>query len=192
MTLYGADDAAPPATLLSVYSPVNGRRTNLVVARLSATGQLLLRNDSTGARDVAVDVLGWWAPSSVPGGSLYKVLKTAGAIDTTSGLGIVGEMTAGRTATATLAGVGGVPSTTAATVTAVALQATVIGPEANTALVAWPGGGTKPAIRDASPRMGSDHTILVVAPLANGTASFQNTTGTVDLRAYAVGYWYQP
>ena len=191
-TLYGPDDAPPPADLLSVYAPAKGLRTNLVVARLSGAGQLVLRNDGTGTRDVALDVLGWWAPASVPGGALYVPLKATTVIDTTKDKGIVGELTAGRRATAVLAGHAGVPKVATKAVTAVALQTTVIEPDATTSLVVWPGGTTMPAVRDATPIKGSNHTVFVVAPLKDGQASFQNKSGAVDLRAYAVGYWYLP
>ena len=119
-------------------------------------------------------------------------LKPTTVIDTAKDQGIAGEMTAGRKATAVLAGHAGVPKATTRAVTAVALQTTVIEPDGTTSLVVWPGGASMPAVRDATPIKGSNHTLLVVAPLKDGQASFQNRTGAVDLRAYVVGYWYLP
>jgi hypothetical protein len=189
VTVFDPDDAAPPATLLSVQGGATDRRTNVVVSRLSASGELVLRNTASGTRDVLVDVNGWWAPGSTPGGSLYKPLPTAEVIDTTEGKGVPARMAAGKTAGVTLAGKGGVPANG---VTAVALQATMLSPTVRTAFIAWPAGHSRPTARSASPSKGIDHTALVVAPLVSGQVALQNVYGTAGLRAYAVGYWYLP
>ncbi len=189
VTVYNPDDGAPPTGQESVAAPAGVRLTNGVVARLSSSGEVVVRNSSSGSRDVFVDVLGWWAPSTVSGGSLYVPITAKEVIDTTQAKGVPGRMAAGAVATVTLAGKGGVPSDG---VTAVALQATVLSPTADTGLVAWRAGASKPAVRSASPTKGIDHTVQVLAPLADGQVGLQNLSGTAGLRAYAVGYWYQP
>ncbi len=189
VTLFGGADTAPSSTLLSVYAPAGRVRTNLVLARVAPNGTITVRNDTTGTRHLRLDVLGWWAPASVAGGSRYVPLAPSEVIDTTENKGVTGAMTAGRVATPALAGVGGVPT---AGVTAVALQATALAPTADTGLLVWRAGEANPATRSASPRLGVDHTAFLVAPLASGKTSFSNTVGTVGLRAYAVGYWYLP
>lgn len=188
VTVYDPDDAAPPEGRLSLTSPAGGRRTNVLVSGLSSTGTLVVRNDGTGPRDVAIDVQGWWAPASVAGGSLYRLLGPTAVVDTGKAVGLTGPLQGKRTVTVTLAGVGKVP---ASGVTAVALQTTVLVPTASTALVAWRAGLAKPQVRTASPNGKRDHTAFVVAPLAGGKAAFQLTDGNAGLRAYAVGYWYQ-
>ena len=188
-TAYDPDDTPPPAALLSVYAPAGLQRTNAVVARVSAEGTVVVRNDASGPRHVLLDVQGYWAPAAVPGGSLYVPVRATEAIDTTESKAITGPLTARRTVTATLAGVAGVP---AAGVTAVALQTTAIRPTADTVLLAWRAGATKPATLSASPRSGKNDTAFVVAPLAAGKAALVNAAGSVDLRAYVVGYWYLP
>ena len=189
VTVYDPDDTAPPATLLSVQGAATSRRTNVVVSRLSSSGDVVVRNTASGTRHVLVDVNGWWAPASTAGGSLYMPLPTAEVIDTTEKKGVAGPMVAGVTSVVPLAGKGGVPATG---VTAVALQATVLSPTVRTALAVWRAGQPKPTVRAASPTKGVDHTVLVVAPLASGQVALQNVYGTAGLRAYAVGYWYLP
>ncbi len=189
VTVYGGADEAPPTTLLSVYAPAGRQRTNLVIAKVAPNGTVVLRNDSTGTRHLRLDVLGWWGASDLPGGSRYVPLAPKEVIDTTQNQGVTGPLSPKRAVTATLAGVAGVPATG---VTAVALQATAIRPTADTVLLTWRSGASKPATRSASPRLGSDHTVFLIAPLAAGGASFINAAGNVDLRAYVVGYWYLP
>ncbi len=189
LTVYGSDDPAPAADLTSIRAPAHSLQTNLVIARVSSAGTVTIRNDGTGTRNVRLDVAGWWAPSTTDGGSRFMLLKPRKVINTLNDKGVSGRLTLGRTVSADLAGVGGVPTDG---VTAVAMQATMVGPTKGGALVAWRPGQPQPDTRAASPRKRSDHTAFVVAPLADGSTDLVASKGGFDLRAYYVGYWYQP
>jgi hypothetical protein len=189
VTLYGGGDDAPPTGQLSLTSPAHGWRTNLLLARLDASGTVVVRNDDTGPRDVTLDVAGWWAPSSVAGGSVFRYRSPVKVVDTASDLGVVDALRAGSPASVPLAGVGGIP---ASGVTAVALQATMLRSTARTAVAVWPAGGSAAAVRMVSVNKKADHTALLVAPLSGGRVAVSTSSGTLGVRSYAVGYWYVP
>ncbi len=189
LTVFDPDDPPPAADVTSIRARAHSLQTNLVIARVSSVGTVTIRNDSSGTRHVRLDVAGWWAPATTEGGSRFMVLKPRKVINTLTGKGVSGRLTSGRVVSADLAGVGRLPTDG---VTAVALQATMVGFTKGGALVAWRSGQTQPDTRAASPRKGSDHTAFVVTPLAEGSTDLAASKGGFDLRAYYVGYWYQP
>jgi hypothetical protein len=189
VTMFDSDDPAPAADVTSIRARAHSLQTNLVIARVSSAGTVTIRNDATGTRNLRLDVVGWWGDSTTDGGSRFKLLKPRKVIDTATGKGVSGRLTLGRVVSADLAGVGGLPSEG---VTGVALQATMVGVSKSGVLVAWRPGEVQPETRAASPRKGSDHTAFVIAPLADGSTQLEASAGGFDLRAYYVGYWYQP
>ncbi len=188
-TVFGGGDSEPAADLLSVSAPAGEQRTNLVLARVGSDGTVIVRNDDAGSRRVRLDLLGWWAPETVPGGSRYVLLPPKEIIDTTQGKALGGALVPGVTATPRLMGKRGLPTSG---VTAVALQATALEPSADASLVAWPAGDLKPKTRAASVQGSSDHTAFIVAPLTDGSVALRSGKSAFDLRAFVVGYWFQP
>jgi hypothetical protein len=95
-----------PAPRVSSLNLVSGAvRANLVVARIGSDGAIRIRN-SAGRIDLVVDVVGWYAP----GGAAYVALNPRRILDTRSGNGRFGALTAGAEYDLQARGVNSVPS----------------------------------------------------------------------------------
>ena len=190
VTVYDPDDPQPPAGQLSVSGATGVRATNGVVTTLSEDGTIVVRNSAAGSRDVYVDVLGWWAPSSVAGGSVYLPLAASEVIDTTQGKGIAGQhggrcdlhrdpRRQGRGALDRRHG----------------RRPAGHGDQADRANRA---GGLGRRAGQAGPALGQPPRRGSTTPCRSSRRSpearlaMTNLKGTAGLRAYAVGYWYQP
>jgi sugar lactone lactonase YvrE len=164
---------------------------NLVIGKVSDSGQVSIGNGSIGSTDVLVDVMGWF-----PVGSTYSALEPARLLDTrpgattTDGQGAgVGGLPEQQTFNLTVVGRGGVPIDQ---VGAVVLNVTVSDTTTEGFLTVWPGGAPRPL---ASNLNFTPHKIVANAVIAKvgagGQVSFFNSTGSTELIVDVVG-WFPP
>ena len=118
------------------------------------------------------------APTGFTGTTPTRVL------DTRTGIGApAAKLGAGATLTLTVPGL-------PAGVTAVAVNVTATAPTATSFLTAYPGGTTRPTASNLNFAAGQTIPNLVLVPLgADGTVTFYNKAGTVDVIADLVGYY---
>jgi hypothetical protein len=161
---------------------------NRVVSGL-ADGAVDVR--AAGATHVLVDVVGWYGPASVPGGSAYTALTPARLVDSRDGTGTPrGAFGARVTRDVQATGRLGVP----AGATAVVLSLTGTGPSASqTFVTAFPDGTTRPGTSDLNLVRGETRSNLAVVPLSSaGRLSLYNEAGTTQVVADVLGYYAAP
>ncbi|MFM2077646.1 MAG: hypothetical protein RJA49_1536, partial [Actinomycetota bacterium] len=155
--------------------------TNVAFVKVGADGTVQITN-AKGAAHVTVDVLGYFSSTSR---GRFMPLPAARVFDTTPDT--VAPLGAGGAKAVTVLGAHGVPATK---VSAVLLNLAAHAPTANTALVAFPYGTTRPNVTNLSVRAGGHASALVVAKVgAGGKVIIRNAVGTVDVVADVVGYF---
>lgn len=169
----------------NVNFPANKVVPNRVITGFSGAGAVELYN-TTGSTHVLADLVGWFAPPSVPGGSGFTVVAPYRALDTRAGTGAArGPLGAGQSLTMQATG-GAVPGGAVAVV--VTLTAT--GATAGTHVTAWPSGSARPGTSDLNLLAGETVPNLAVVPLGpNGAMQLYNAGGQAHLLADVVGYY---
>ncbi len=188
ITAWPAGQPKPTASNLNVSSPAPV--ANLVVVPVGTGGVVNLGN-ATGNVDLLADLQGYYATGT---GSGYSAVAPCRVFDTRGTVGSCSTppaatretLGAGQTLTVKIAGVGGVP----ATATAVVLNLTAVGATRSTYETVFPGGTARPVVSNLSVGSAAPLPNLVVVQLAaNGTVSFYNNAGSVDLLADLAGYF---
>ncbi len=159
---------------------------NRVITGLSAGGAVDLF--VAGSTHVLVDVVGWYGPSSVAGGSAYTALTPSRLVDSRIGTGTPkGPFGPKTTRDVQATGVGGVP----AGATAVVLSLTATGPTASqTFVAAFPDGTALPGTSDLNLVRGETRSNLAIVPLSGaGRLSLYNEGGTTEVIADVLGYY---
>ena len=185
LTIYPAGTPQPLASSLNWTA---GQTVpNLVEVAVGPTGGVNIFN-SSGLTDVIVDVEGYVAtPNATPGAiGLFNPAVPSRILDTRNQTG--GSTTLGPNSTITLpvAGDGIVPASGAA---AVVLNVTVTNPSAPSYLTVFPT-GSRPLASNLNFIAGQTAPNRVIVPLAsNGSISFYNASGSVDVVA-DIGGWF--
>ena len=158
--------------------------TNLIVVPLNG-GKASIYNGGAGTLDLTADVAGYYAGNS---GSKLTTMTPSRLLNTTTGAGAAkAPVAAHGTVALTVTGRFAIPATG---VTAVALTVTALSPKAAGALTVYPNGTSRPTATSLSFAAGQAVTSLVIVRLVNGKASlYNNSAGTVQLYADAVGYY---
>ncbi|MFI9380186.1 protease pro-enzyme activation domain-containing protein [Kutzneria sp. NPDC052558] len=153
---------------------------NLVTVQLPANGKIDFYNNA-GNADVVADVFGYY---SADGASGYKQAGPARLLDTRSSGPSLGDH---GTRLLQVTGQQGIPATD---VTAVILNVTATNPTGNSFISVYPGGTPVPASSNLNFGPGQTIANLVTVPVgSDGTVSFFNHVGTVDVVADVFGYY---
>ena len=153
---------------------------NLVTVQVPANGKIDFYN-LTGNVDVVADVFGYY---SADGTSLYKQAGPARLLDTRETGPSIGN---GGTRLLQVTGTQGIPTTG---VTAVILNVTATNPTKSSFISVYPGGTPVPQSSNLNFAAGQTIANLVTVPVgADGTVSFFNLAGTVDVVADVFGYY---
>jgi subtilase family serine protease len=153
---------------------------NLVTVQLPANGKIDFYNNS-GSADVVADVFGYY---SADGASGYKQAGPARLLDTRNTGPSIGDH---GTRLLQVTGTQGIPTTG---VTAVILNVTATNPTDNSFISVYPGGSPVPDSSNLNFSPGQTIANLVTVPVGgDGTVSFFNHVGTVDVVADVFGYY---
>jgi uncharacterized protein (DUF1501 family) len=156
---------------------------NLVVARLGASGQVSIFNN-TGSTNVVVDVLGAFGTGAT---SRFVSVTPSRALDTRDGIGGAAERIGRNERYLPLAGRCGVP---ASGVGAVLLNVTLVEPSADTYLTVYPSTRPLPLASNLNARSGQVVPNMVVARLGpDGGATVFNHAGSAHVVADVMGYF---
>ncbi len=183
LTAYPAGTARPGVSDLTFAATQTV--TNLIIVSVSG-GKVAIFNNSGGPLDLTGDVVGYYAPGN--SGAKLTTVSPGRLLNTLTGTGAAkAHVPAHGTVALTVAGRLGIPATG---VTAVALNVTALSPKAAGALTVYPNGTGRPPATSLSFAAGQTVASEVIVRLVNGKASlYNNSAGTVDLYADAVGYF---
>lgn len=160
----------PTVSQLNVVS--RETRASLVTVAVGADRSVDLYNNS-GSTHLLADLSGYYSTGA---GALFTSRDPARVLSTRIGAG----------ATATLDLTADVP----ASATAVVLNVTATGPTANTFVVAWPHGTTRPATSTVNLAPGATNANLTPVALGAGRrVSLYNSAGTVDVHLDLAGFY---
>ncbi len=164
LTVYPTGEPRPLAA--NVNFTAGDTVSNRAMAKLGTGGKVTIYN-SSGTTDVIVDVGGWFSDASVAGTTgAYTALVPARILDTRDGTGgISGPIGGGANVDVQVTGQGGVP---ASGVSAVILNATVVGPTAGGWITVSPTGTPLPLASDLNYATGETRPNLVVARVGTG------------------------
>jgi hypothetical protein len=178
----GSGIGAATSLYYGARSPVATR----VVTSLSDGGKLRIDNRGAAA-SVVVDVMGWYAPTSIAGGKAFQAIAPRRMLDTRAGLGARrASVGARKTLALTVRAKGKLP----ASATAVVLNLTATGATGTTWLTAWPAGVRRPLASDLNVLPGRDTANLVVVKIGTkGRVNLYNAAGSTNLVADVVGYY---
>ena len=185
LTVHPAGVARPLAASLNFVA--GDTVSNRVMAKVGSTGMITIYNNS-GSADVVVDVGGWYSDATVAGtAGTYVPLQPARVLDTRDATGaITGPIGAGASVDVQLTGRGGVP---ASGVSAVILNATVIGPASAGYLTISPTGTARPLAADLNFGAGETRPNLVVVRVGpEGRVALFSSAGTHV--AFDVAGWF--
>ena len=180
-----------PRPTASNLNPTPGVvQANLVIARVSATGEVSIYNNS-GTVNVIADVQGWF-PTQL--GNAYtslvpaRILETRNAHSTIDGLANgLGVLGAGQTLDLTVVGRGGVP---ASGVGAVVLNITATNQSQPTFLTVFPTGSPRPNASNLNPTPPMTASNLAIVRIgAGGSVSIYNDSGSVDVIVDVQGWF---
>ncbi|MGE0878786.1 MAG: FG-GAP repeat domain-containing protein [Acidimicrobiia bacterium] len=180
LSVYPAGTATPTASNIN-FEP-RSTVANLVVAKLGANGGVAFFN-GYGSVHVVADLVGYFAATST---SRYNATSPTRVLDTRTGTGFAGALTAGTDRTLALGNTDLVPSTA----TAVAVNLTVTGPSAGSYVTLYPHGDAVPP--SSSINFGAGQTVanLAIAKLgADRSLSFHTHAGAVHVVVDLVGYF---
>jgi N-acetylmuramoyl-L-alanine amidase-like protein len=181
----GLDDA-----LSLTYSP-GAAVANRAVTTLT-DGQLRINNRGA-ATQVVVDVVGWYAPTSVAGGKSFQAMAPRRVLDTRTGTG-ARKARVGQRKTIAVA-VSGKGRALPASASAVVLNLTSTGATArSTYLTAWPAGLRRPTVSDLNVASGRTTANLVVVRIGSsgkskGKINLYNNSGSTHMVGDIVGYY---
>jgi len=174
----------PVAAALDAARGTNSRQR--VHLALGSRGRISLAN-AQGTTGVALDVVGYFAPASRPGGLRMTALSPRRLLDQREGIGTA-EKRAGTDdfVSFVAAGRGKVP----AGARAVALTVTAYRPAKTTYVTAFAKGSPLPPVSDLSAPKRLTSSNLVVVPVGRkGRVVLHNASGRTQLRADVVGYY---
>jgi hypothetical protein len=181
----GLDDA-----LSLAYAP-GAAVANRAVTAL-ADGQLKVNNRGADTH-VVLDVVGWYAPTSVAGGKSFQPITPRRVLDTRTGLGAKKTRVGPRRAIGVA--VAGTGKILPANASAVVLNLTSTGSTArSTYLTAWPAGVTRPTASDLNVVAGRTTANLVVVRIgtsgkSKGKINLYNNSGSTHMVGDIVGYY---
>ncbi|MDQ1627677.1 MAG: hypothetical protein QOI54_1421 [Actinomycetota bacterium] len=185
VTVHRAGSGLGAGTSLSYVRGVSV--ANRAVTALSQGGRL--RIDSRGAAaHVVLDVVGWYAPTSVAGGKAFQAVSPRRVLDTRTGLGAKrARVAANRTIALTVRGKGGALPANAS---AVVMNLTATDASASTYLTAWPAGVPRPTASDLNVLRGRTTANLVVVAIGRkGRVNLYNRSGSTHLVGDVVGFY---
>jgi hypothetical protein len=188
---------------LVVHSPGSGlgdavtltySRTTMTSSRtVTALSGGALRINVRGAdTHVFVDVVGWYAPTSVAGGKQFQAITPRRVLDTSAGIGVAkGAVPRNGTVVVQVAGAGRILPATAR---AVLLNLTSTSMRMLTYRTSWPVRPTWPSSSDVYLTRGRATSNLVLVRVRQGGTrtgkiSLRNYTGKTNIVAYIVGYY---
>lgn len=182
----------PGSGLTAAYSsayaagPANATR---VVTALAPDGTFKINNRGSDTH-VVVDLVGYYAPTSIPNGRTFRAVTAKRVLDTRSGLGARKAKLGVGTLTLALAGTG---RPLPAGASAVVLNLTAVAATRSTVLTAWPTGYRRPGTSDLNVAPHTTTANLVVMRLGTGGSagklSLYNSAGTVHLVGDVIGYY---
>lgn len=181
LAVYPAAESQPPTSSLNL---VPGQtRANLVAVKVSNNAVKIY--NLSGATHVVVDLLGYWAPSSV---GRMQPLSPTRVLDTRTGLGAAKAPLA-REATTVLQ-FPGPSSVPVGKATAVVLTVTVTQPATDGWLVVYPGDAGLPLASNVNYTAGATVPNLVIVPLDDlGRVKIYSSGGPVEVIVDVVGWF---
>ncbi|MDQ2845519.1 MAG: DUF1906 domain-containing protein [Actinomycetota bacterium] len=185
ITVYPDGSTRPTASNVNF---VKGQSVpNLVVSKV-ANGKIDLYNGSAGTVQLIADITGYYLGGTPTAPGTFVPLAPHRVLDTRHGIGAPqAPVQAGHTATLTVAGSGGVPTTGIA---AVVLNVTVTAPTAAGSITVYPDGPARPAVSNLNFVEGQTVPNLVVSKVAGGKIDLYNgSAGAVQLIADVTGYY---
>jgi hypothetical protein len=186
VTAYPKGATAPLASTVSFVA--NRLTNNLALVKLgSSPSGITIRNGSSGTLHLAVDLSGYFTPSS--SGAVLHALRITRVIDTRDGTGTTqAPLPAHGGRTIALAGKGGLPSSGGAHF--VELNITAVTPQGNGYLIAFPGDTTTPYPSVLNYAQFENVAAVTIIRLpANGFVTFSNGgSSTVELVVDVVGW----
>lgn len=181
VTVWPAGHSKPYTSNLNL--PPGDARPNLVVAQIGDGGRVSFYNN-LGAVDLAVDVVGYFAPT----GDRFNGMTPTRLWDSRNGIGPQGRLGESRTATIPVAGVHDVPSDA----TAVVLNVTGVSASWPTYMTVWPSMTPLATVSNLNLNRGETVPNLVVAKVGpDGKVSVFNHAGDVHVVVDIVG-WFAP
>jgi hypothetical protein len=188
LTVHPSNVARPIASSINFQHKRN--IANLLVARLSPTGQVTIYN-SSGFTHVLFDLVGYYSDGAVPppvNGGLNMLATAKRVVDTRTGLGsIKAPLGRGSIRTIDLTGVGGIP---ASGVGSVILNLTATNTNAGSYLTQYPSNETLPVTSTLNWVAGATVNNYVVAKVGpGGLVKIYNYNGRTDVLVDVVG-WY--
>jgi hypothetical protein len=185
LTVFPTGEVRPLAANLNVGT--GETVANRVMAKLGSGGKVTIFNNS-GSTDVVVDVSGYYTDASASGATgAFTATTPFRALDTRVGIGgISGPLPAGSTVDVQLTGQGGVPTTG---VSAVVLNATVVGPAGPGFLTVFPAGTSRPLASDLNFAAGEIRPNLVVVKVGTGGKVSLFTSARTDVVFDVVGFF---
>lgn len=163
---------------------------NLVTAKVNETGRVRIVSPNTSTH-VVVDLVGFYADTTVPAGSTLQPLTPARVLDTRTGIGgPAGAVGPGGTRAVEILGQGGVPTSG---VSAVVLNLTATEPTVSSFVTAWPAGMARPTASNLNVTAGATVANLVTVKVGDGgRIGLYNNHGTTHLVADVVGWFASP
>lgn len=185
ITAYPYGTAAPTAPNLNY---VQGQTVpNAVTVKVGDLGRIAIRNTSSGTAHVIVDVVGYYNAGTPTDSGTFVSVPPSRVLDTRTGNGSTGPVSAGGSVGLTVAGRGGLP---AAGLGAVVMNATTEGRSFGF-VTAYPSG--EPAPNSSNINYNAAQTVpnlVVVKVGADGKVNLKNTSsGAVQLVADVAGYF---
>ena len=190
ITVWPSGTAMPTASNLNfTEGPAS---TNLVIARVGASGKVAVYNHM-GSPDVIADVQGWFAAPASTVGSAYFPTNPARILDSRTGTGTpggaIGQLGTDGTIDITVVGAGGVPSSG---VSAVVLNVTVTdSPGPDSYITLFPAGTARPVASNLNYSAGETVPNLVIVRVNDGKVSMFNHVGSTNVIADVQG-WFGP
>ena len=186
LAVYATGTARP--TVSNVNFVAGQTVPNLVTVPISARGQIDLRNNSTGAVDVIVDVSGYYVSGTPVEPGSFRSLTPSRIVDSRINLGFGGRVPADQPIAVHVTGTGGVP---ASGVAAVVANVTVTEPSAPGNLSVYPTGVARPTVSNVNFVGGQTVPNLVTVPVgADGRIVLRNnSTGTTQVIVDVAGYY---
>ena len=182
LSAYAGGTAWPGTSNLSY--PAGETTDSTVIVPVSA-GSIVVRNGGP-AVDVAVDVLGVFAPHSALPGSRFTAVSSFRALDTRA---VGGPLGTGASRAVTVAGGA---STVPSDAKAVLVSLTAVAPSVTTYLMAWAADGTSTVPPGGLLRLnaGDVRANLVLVPVGlAGQIMVRNFTGSTNILVDVVGYY---
>ncbi|MBM7790362.1 hypothetical protein [Tenggerimyces flavus] len=186
LVVWPTGETRPSVTSLSITA---GRwSTNTVITKIGPGGQVDVMN-RWGETHVMFDVQGFFTDNTVTtAGGTFVPLNHDRIYDTRNGTGgSTTPLQGGVARDVQVIGVGGVPTTN---VSAVAVNITVTNPSADTGLLAWPTGTTRPTVTTLSTNAGRTMSASAQVKVGiGGKISVFASNGSLDLFVDVQGYY---